>query len=160
MDWETGYHYTSYANWLKIQKSGLTPTPMSPDKIAVIQDLAAEGWDGRAIWVWAGRLTNEEHAGSLMYQVAKRGTVDVVMLKVRYPIAHRLKPNPRTGGTMLRLKHNGHMDQWVYHHETPSWLVVREIPPSRIQLELRVNVVEALCGRQVDAKVLPIERIG
>ncbi len=160
MEWTTGYHYTSYANWLKIQKTGLTPTPMSQDKIDVIQDLAEYGWDGKAIWVWAGRLTDEEHAGSLLYQVAKRGTVDVVMLRVRYPLRDRLQPDPLTGGTMLRLKHNGHMDRWVYHHETPSWLVVQPIPPHRIKLELRVNVVEALCGRKGVAKVLPIQKLG
>lgn len=144
-EWEMGYHYTSWTNWLTIREEGLKPVPLSEDKIATVRPKAIEAWDGQAVWIWVERLTPVEHMGSLIYQLAKRNEAKLVHLRVWYQFKDRLPPRPNDeGGVRLGLTHNGKIDGYRYHHRTRSCLLIDTVPPHNIELMKTYDLAELL----------------
>lgn len=142
--WHEGWHYTSWSNWLKIQQEGLRTTPLSQDKLKVLEGLAHPDWDGKAVWVWVNQLSPIEHMGSVIYQLAKRSETRVVMLKLRYQFKQRLAPKPGLGGTRINLFHNGSIDLYKYHQRTPSCLLVETLTPDRLTLVSEFDLIDLL----------------
>lgn len=139
--WEEGYHYTSWTNWTTIQKIGLLPTRLSQDKLRALDDLVADDWDGKAVWIWAQRLSPKEHMGSCLYQLAKRAEPHVVCLKVKYRFEQLLAPRPELKATRLGLRHNGKIDDFIYHEGTRSYLSRTPIPPNCCELVATYDLI-------------------
>jgi hypothetical protein len=137
-----GYHYTSFDNWLQIQKEGLIPYEIHKQEL----EKYFPHRKLMGIWVWTGRFYGEPHAGSVIYQVAYRATPHVVLLSVGYDEKDILKyhwPDGRWGD--VRISHDGHVEKWIYHTGVEeSVLVTKPIPPKKIHLVREYDLVKLL----------------
>lgn len=137
-----GYHYTSYDNWLQIQKEGMFPYRIRKPEIQhYFPKKKIMG-----IWIWRERFHGIPHAGSVLYQVAYRATPHVVLLSVEYEPNDILKyqwPDGRWGDVCIN--HDGHIEKWIYHTgKEESVLVTVPIPPSKIHLVRDYDIVKLL----------------
>lgn len=141
-----GYHYTSYANWEEIQKVGLIPTPLAPDKLQSLAHLNLGEWDGTGIWMWQHALGPESHAGTILFQASSKGTTRVVLLEVEYDPATRLCVQE---GLFAVLYHHGKLGGWKYHTREPAWLLTKTVPAKNIRLLEVFDIVHALRKQSV-----------
>jgi len=127
-----GYHYTSWENWLKIQKEGLKPYYLKN-----LQNYKIKG-----IWIWPERLLGLSHVGSLLYHVSSKRTLKIVLLRVQY--------NPHdycyvdSESCIVETKHNGQIGDWSYHTGEIGVIVASPISPEKITLERVYDLEELL----------------
>jgi len=136
-----GWHYTSLANWGRIQREGLTPYKITKPTLGHwYPDATVEG-----VWVWKEQQTGVAHAGSVLWQVATKGVSHVVLLKVVYDPKHIIGP----GGDRLLLHHSGTIGEFPYHDGTQdAYIVGAAIPPRHIKLVDVFDLAEAFTLRK------------
>jgi len=100
-----GYHYTSLANWERINKEGM----IKPQKIisSSLLDVFRDGVDG--IWLWKEEPKGESHAWNILFQLSTKADTRVVKLKVEYDEDLVLRP-PEWG--KLKMTHTGTIGDW------------------------------------------------
>jgi hypothetical protein len=140
-----GYHYTSLDCWHSIQRIGLTPYLCDHLDIVKVTGKPVFG-----IYVWTTRLVGLEHAGSILFQMSRRGSPNIVELSFSYDDPRDLWSR---GGRILRLRHTGSIDARIndvikrsvnYHTDIPSVLVIRTIKPDDITLCSTYDIVKLL----------------
>jgi hypothetical protein len=121
------FHYTSLENWWHIQDDGaMIPYAITkPELISVFPGLTA-------VWLWQRDLHNEEHVGSVLWQVMTKNTTKVVKLEVDVVSEHSLFR--RENSTVITILHEGRLGDWVYHTSVPAVLSPVSIPLDRIRL--------------------------
>jgi hypothetical protein len=122
-----GYHYTSYENYLKIKEKGLKTYLIDKEELRKVFPGGVIG-----IWLWRKMMDNRENFGSIIFQVARKGTEKVVLLEVSYSKRSIISE-------CIDVKHDGSINTYgsnnfVYHKGTPSVIVVQDIPPEDIKL--------------------------
>jgi hypothetical protein len=132
----TGYHYTSYENWIKIQKDGLVPY-----KIKKLELLEYFDKFPKAVWVWEKKQNATGHAGTLIFQASSKGTFKVVLLRVKYTDADLLYYKdlrvtlPHFGDlTPVTQEGEKNSNRLIYHDGEIGLLVKNTIPPEKIEL--------------------------
>jgi hypothetical protein len=78
---KTGYHYTSYENWLKIKRSGYLKRS-NVYKTEILKALKKDNING--IFLSKKLPCNKNHIGNILLQAVLRPTNKVVLLKVKY----------------------------------------------------------------------------
>jgi hypothetical protein len=114
-----GYHYSSYKNWLKIRKQGLIPY-----RIDGIDEWLKKPVKG--IWVWKDRMKGIEHLGTLLDRVIRKKTPRVVFLRVRFDNINCLQG--------FEIRHEGKLQDWIYHKKRQSFIVLSKIPVRDIEI--------------------------
>lgn len=130
----TGWHYTSYENWLKIKKTGLIPYHIPYDKFG---GYFPDGVAG--IWTWYEELTGKSEVGTIIWQVATKQCERVVKLKYEFDADELLEYN----GGEFRLPHTGEIGNYVYHKDELARIIIKTIPPERIELVQVFKMEEA-----------------
>jgi hypothetical protein len=123
-----GYHYTSYKNFLKIRKRGLVPQELPLHIKHHLVDRKINITIGS--WVWLRKPTGRNHLGNLIRVLAKHNTDKVCVLRVEFPDEDVCQHE----GDKVLLKHDANIDDFVYHKNCPAYLVMKPIPPEKIQL--------------------------
>lgn len=116
----TAYHYTTWRNWLDIQRDGITPYLLNKPCFR---------YDTRGIWMYPRRLQGDEHVGSVLWQVCMKREMHVVLLKCRYD-PRMMIGRPES----WNVTHSGTLGEWQFHHDTPCVVVTEAIPPEDIEL--------------------------
>ncbi len=123
----SGYHYTSLRCWEKIQVEGLKPYSIC--KPALRDYIGTEQVKG--IWLWQNRLYGLPHIGSILYQMANKGTTKAVLLDVGYCKADALC----TDAGLIILHHSGIIGILNYHTGEETAVVhLKAIHQCRIEL--------------------------
>lgn len=138
MKLKTGYHYTSWDNWMQIQKSGLIPYKIN-NHPELLESLGIDHVMG--VWLWKNRPDSVSHMGNVIYQLAYKCKTKVVKLAVRYDPKWNLK-SPR--GENVNLYHCGHIEKFNYHRNDKAVIQTGIIPPTQIKLIKIYNLVELL----------------
>jgi len=135
-----GYHYTSLDNWRVIKKQGLVPYDIIKPELFEICPYGA----CRGIWLWKFRLYGVSHAGSVLFQMAKKGVTKVVMLKVKYELKNCLYGVVDGVSGYAELAHSGTFDNLKFHNNTEkARIVIRPISPDKIKLIAVYNLATA-----------------
>lgn len=120
----TGYHYTSYSNWLRIQHEGIVPYPIKRLELAIHFD------DLYGIWLWPDQLSQEDEMWFLMSRAATFPTLRLVKLQVRFE-SDALLTHPDYDN--VNISHAVEIGN--YHSaELPCIITTRTIPPEDITL--------------------------
>lgn len=131
-----GYHYTSKANWEKIQKDGGMKKYLT--KKEELDYYFPEGLDG--VWLWRNNPEGASHAGNIMFQVGTKGSPEIVKLEVEY--------NPydvaNYKGSDIDLSHVGTLSNWKYHDGDSAVIVRNDIPIQQIRLIGEYNTIQRL----------------
>lgn len=136
-----GYHYTTYSNWLKIQKEGMQPYEVYNQK--VLDTLNTDKL--KAIWVWADKLSGLSHKGQILYSAILKQNLKIALLKITYSLKEEhLGPL----GQPVRIKHTGLLNSrngdWTYHQEEVAILLKNSIKPENIELVKLYDLDELL----------------
>jgi len=133
-----GYHYTSLSNWEKVKKEGLVP-------YNIYKDTLEEYFPGgvvKGIWLWLYKLGGIEHAGEVLYHVAKKATFQVVHLGVEYEDGEEL----RHSSMRLILHHYGSIGNLNFHDGNQDAIIIPKfIPPEKITLIEQFDLMKAIC---------------
>ena len=129
-----GYHYTTYANWLKIKKQGLIPYMIEHDEI--LDTLKKPIW---GVFLWQRRQRGISHLGCLLDRMIKKKSPKLVLLKARYNKNDILE---QIGDDTISLDHTGELGEWVYHKSEPVVIVKVKIPVKNIELIRIYNFLE------------------
>jgi hypothetical protein len=125
-----GYHYTSLNCWSKIQKQGLLP--YSIRKPQLYEHFGTDTVEG--VWVWKEKLIGLSHIGCLLYQIAHKGALKVVVLEVDYNWDDILSP-PGDPNFHILLHHQGTIENLEYHKgDDTAYIITTRIPPENIRL--------------------------
>ena len=124
MGTETGFHYTSYENWLHIQSEGLVPYPIRKKEF---NEFFPDGLMG--VWVWQRELIGDEHIGSVLWQLATKSSTRLVKLQVEYNLHAQVKT---ASGDTFTILHDGVFGDWKYHHGAEAIVIAETIPPEHI----------------------------
>ena len=139
MDIRTGYHYTSIENWAQIKTQGLRPYRIQKAELMPI--LGTDTVKG--VWIWPKRPRNLSHIGCVIYQIANRGTLAVVLLTVEYDYDSLLEP-PGKPDQLVTLPHKGRIGKLEYHNGHDVGIVhISAIPPERLRLEKIYKLLDA-----------------
>lgn len=115
------YHYTSQANWKRIQIEGLAPYELRKPALKGV----------RGIYAWPARQVGVALIGSVMWQIITKDTLDVVLLEIDYEPEDQWHPE-------WTVTHDGQFEAdgqvWHYHTKQPSVILTRLVPPHRIRL--------------------------
>lgn len=128
----TGYHYTSWKNWERIQREGLKPYPMRNPSLKGILPR-----DLRVIWVFQQWKPGEiAHYGQVLWSSMHRHTLHIALLAVDYEESDIYTDGPPGS---FNVSHNGELstgygEPWVYHVREPAHLLIHPVPPERIRL--------------------------
>lgn len=121
----TGYHYTSYSNWLKIQNEGLIPYNIKKSELQYYFD------DFEGIWVWPKQLKGLAHIGSVLWQISQKADTKIVQMKFSYSKKDLLRYMTKE----IKLSHSGFFGNWQYHTgKEKAVIVLHRIPPEKITL--------------------------
>lgn len=120
----TGYHYTSYSNWQKIQKEGLKPSIYRKREF---KDLGVKSIKG--VWLWMNKPKGNSHVGEILFRVARKQESKIVLLEVKYKKEFETK-----NGESLTLYHHGAIGKWTYHENEEAKIAVETIAPRNIKL--------------------------
>lgn len=133
---KVGYHYTSYDNWLQIRHLGLIPYSLYRLRPSYEVD---------GVWLWPSRLLGDAHVGAIVFHLAEKRTIKIVLLKVLYDTCDIWKPRGilRKGLDVFTL-HNGFIGDWQYHFDEEGIVVTGWIPPEDIKLEKVYDLEELL----------------
>lgn len=130
MKTKTGWHYTSWENWLKIRKEGLIP-------------YRDEHWDrlehmgcpeDKIIYVYDRRQRGLSLFGILLWHSYKKATAKVVCLRVDYRDEEAKFHNGYTDAGGKHDLHSGCGADGFYHKAEPFTFLSKRIPPKRIEL--------------------------
>lgn len=134
----TGYHYTSLSCWERIQKEGLKPYfIVKPEMYPHTKAASVDG-----IWVWQERLMGVSHIGAILYQVAMKPTIKVVLLEVQFS-QDAIWTEPDTGKRIC-LWHSGIFGKLAYHTgQEAACIVIDRIPPENIRLVDTYDLLKA-----------------
>lgn len=131
-----GYHYTSKENWESIRKD------MKMKKYHIDRDVLREyfpkGVEG--VWLWEKDPKGESHAGNIMYQVGKKGSPEIVKLKIKYDPKDVISYK----GSKMRFIHEGHVENWKYHYNDAAVMVKTDIPLQNIKVMGMYNTIQRL----------------
>lgn len=78
------------------------------------------------------------HFGTILYQMSKKNTDDVVFLKLKYDTNNLWEYNE----CIVKTKHRGTIDKYVYHTNEPGVISMYGIPPENIELVRTYNLLE------------------
>ncbi len=125
-----GYHFTSWRNWLKIQKQGIIPYDIDFNSNMLFSNASFKIDVVKGIWLWKNRQKGKSNFGIMLDRAVKLKTFKIVVLKVKYNQKDLLKIN----GIPVNTFHKGSIGNWVYHRKCQSVIVVKRIPPFRIEV--------------------------
>lgn len=120
-------HFTSAANWERIQQEGLLPYPQKdPELVAYFP---------YGVLAWPRMLDLDSVIGSVLWQATRKGTEAVVGLAIEYYPDDLMPPSPLLRGRdSITLTHNGtYIDGTPFHVREP-FIILKAIPPERASL--------------------------
>ena len=124
---KTGYHYTTASHWKKIKVSGLAPYKLYKQEIQEALNVHYV----KGVWLWEKKLFGVSHIGTILFQMANKGELSVVCLKVKYETDDVLKEIGRK--LILSVTHSGQLGLINYHNGTPAVIVLKPIPNWQIE---------------------------
>jgi len=143
----TGYHYTSYENWLHIKEQGLIPYNLD---YKLIDSMDIPGIKG--IFVFEKQLEGISHVGTLIFQLTSKNTTKLVELCVTYKYVYDFFTKEvyecRQKGTLISLPHSGTIGKFTYHEKEYLNIISRTVPTEDIKLVSVYDLKEA-CHRQL-----------
>jgi hypothetical protein len=141
-----GYHLTSRGHWDSIRRGGLQPYPIDHPEVAAL--LRATCGTDRAIWCWTEPPAGVDLLGCVFDRVAHKHATEIVLVRAEFPAADLA--GPTRPGESWKMTHRGSIaherrrDAWVYHEARPYHLVLRPVPPGRLTLAARWDLVALL----------------
>lgn len=133
-----GYHYTTYKNWLKIQREGLKPSKFHSWVLDALKEKGSNLKEG--VWLWANKPDKESHIGNLVYQLAKGEGLKIAVLEVIYAN----KDIHTVDRRRVALMHKGSIGSWNYHQDEKAHVIPFAIPPHRVKLIKVYDFAKAL----------------
>lgn len=130
-----GYHYTSSENYEKIKSEGLS--------LYWIKKKDLELWFNNGIhgiWLWKNDLSGTNHLGSILWQLMTKGSTNIVKLRVEYEEADQYVKY----GYPVEIEHDGRLGVWNYHDRVPAVILGRPIPPGRIKLAAKYDLLQTI----------------
>lgn len=124
----TGYHYTTASHWKQIKRKGLVPYKLYKKEIQ--EALNVHYVNG--IWIWQKKLFGLSHIGTILFQMAGKGELSAVCLKVKYDPFDILKEEKRK--LNLSVTHSGTLGNIKYHDGEPAVIVLKPIPIKHIEI--------------------------
>lgn len=127
----TGYHYTSYDNWLKIREEGLIPYHIY--KEGLLAYYFPQGVD--AIWVFKQDFTGLKLFGAILWQCQAKNCTQVVKLRVSYykrDVLTKYMTETKKRHS-IKLTHDADIWNLVFHKKEPADLLKNRIPPDRVE---------------------------
>lgn len=140
-----GYHYTSFANWLNIQRDGLLPYWIDHPQVVRLAG-AIHG-----IFVWSNRPDELAHVGNIIFQIGSKASLHIVRLRLEYEDQDEWTSRQ---GERVRLHHSAVVTTTrggvsspglAYHRSEPTVILKNAVPINRIVLEGHWNLMELLC---------------
>lgn len=137
----TGWHYTTYANWLNIQKVGLVPSPLSRPELKKF-GLPTHMY---GTYVWDNELTPENELGILLYVLSKQSQLELVRLRIDFLdkavfVKTEAPPYYRQN---IQFFHSTNIDNYQCIKGRPSsHILVETILPKDVTLEKRFNLLD------------------
>lgn len=128
----TGYHYTSYKNWLEIKKQGLVPylIDLKDHRVPVI----------KGVWLWTQNPIGISHLGNIIRQLAFKSETRIVKLQVNYNYEKRYRLNFQE----IKLTHQGIIEKFQYHIDDPSIIITEPIGQKDIKLLKSYDLLDLL----------------
>lgn len=123
----TGYHYTTYSNWLKIKKEGLIPYDVSHKDL---KKLKLKG-----IWVFKEKCDRQTQIGSIIYQLSTKLEFNIVKLKVYYE---------EKDCTDFEFLHSGKLGALSYSADKNCDLITKKVSVKDIKLVKKFDLVKLL----------------
>jgi hypothetical protein len=135
------YHFTTLANWQRIQQSVLEPR-----RIIWPATVKSQGWpEVYGIWTLQDKPTAEQEAALVLYMIARHGTPDIVQLEIDMPPASLLAGfDLEPGGKRLTINYTFNIEQYSLRPNMPSAIIKTHVPLDRIKLLRHYDVIKQL----------------
>jgi len=130
------YHYTSLSNWEKIKKEGLVPYAIGHAELKAVFGEFPFG-----VWLWTNKPKGIEHTGNVIYQMATKNDLKIVLLRVKVDKEYVLRA---PDGRRISLTHSGFIENLQYHIDEPSIIYTEFIDPKNIKLVDIYDIKERL----------------
>lgn len=139
-----GWHYTSYRNWMSIQKQGFQAYPISKPGL----DKYFPDTNIRGVWAWGRRPSGKSELGNLLFQTSIRQSYHIVLLEFDYDPKDLL----HFKGSLVEMVHDGFIGSWLYHEDEPAYVVLKNIPPQNVRLVKHFNLMD-IVSKEDHAKI-------
>lgn len=139
-----GFHYTSFDNWLNIQKNGMKPYPIRNVDFTEFFGVKRK----KGIWVWEEPQEGLAHFGSVIYQVSSKASLKIVRLALEYDFDRDVLKSPWSDEQSFLLSHTGNIGNLDYHDGTQkARLLVNPVPTEKIWLVDEYDLLELLAPK-------------
>lgn len=152
----TGYHFTSFENWLHIREDGLQPYLIDKEEFHACGLGKIQG-----VWTWRNKLKGQSYFGTALLQMSRKLTTHVVEMEYTYEDSDEYKA---PGNRNVRIFHEGRLVgvpsgviYYLYHAAEEAVILKNPVAPDRINL-IRIltakDFIKDVKNSQSDAKLL------